>query len=133
MRMREPYGKLVTQLFGDRMMSPAGCSTVVGLQALPPYPMTTNRTQEGQGPAWASPCSKIARVRLHAWQQVRENVAVAAGKVLEGEYPAVLSCRQGMADMQLERTAPANGPRNLKSAGLEGWTKAPISSAEQDV
>ncbi len=45
-----PYAKLVTQLFGDRMMitNAAGCSTVWGGSAQTSY--TYN--QKGQGPAW---------------------------------------------------------------------------------
>ena len=47
-----PYAKLVTQLFGDRMMisNSAGCSTVWGASA-PGISYTTNAA--GQGPAWA--------------------------------------------------------------------------------
>jgi pyruvate-ferredoxin/flavodoxin oxidoreductase len=45
-----PYAKLVTQLFGDRMMisNAAGCSTVWG--GSPQVSYTTNA--KGQGPAW---------------------------------------------------------------------------------
>ncbi|MBP1763887.1 MAG: por 3 [Firmicutes bacterium] len=46
-----PYAKLITQLFGDRMMisNAAGCSTVWGASA-PAISYTTNA--KGQGPAW---------------------------------------------------------------------------------
>ncbi len=46
-----PYAKLVTQLFGDRMMisNAAGCSTVWGANA-PSISYTVNR--RGHGPAW---------------------------------------------------------------------------------
>lgn len=46
-----PYAKLVTQLFGDRMMisNAAGCSTVWGASA-PSISYTTNA--QGHGPAW---------------------------------------------------------------------------------
>ncbi|MBP2641131.1 MAG: por 3 [Firmicutes bacterium] len=46
-----PYAKLITQLFGDRMMisNAAGCSTVWGASA-PAISYTTNVS--GQGPAW---------------------------------------------------------------------------------
>ncbi|CUH94608.1 Pyruvate-flavodoxin oxidoreductase [Propionispora sp. 2/2-37] len=48
-----PYAKLVTQLFGDRMMvaNATGCSSIWGASA-PSIPYTTN--QKGQGPAWAN-------------------------------------------------------------------------------
>jgi len=46
-----PYAKLVTQLYGDRMMiaNAAGCSTVWGASA-PSVSYTTN--ERGHGPAW---------------------------------------------------------------------------------
>ena len=48
-----PYVKLVTQLFGDRMMiaNATGCSSIYGGSA-PTCPYTTNA--EGCGPAWAN-------------------------------------------------------------------------------
>ena len=47
-----PYVKLVTQLFGDRMLiaNATGCSSIYGGSA-PTCPYTVN--QEGHGPAWA--------------------------------------------------------------------------------
>ncbi|WP_461204539.1 pyruvate:ferredoxin (flavodoxin) oxidoreductase [Clostridium sp. DL1XJH146] len=48
-----PYAKLVTQLYGDRMMiaNATGCSSIWGGSA-PSTPYTVN--QKGQGPAWAN-------------------------------------------------------------------------------
>ncbi|BBB90103.1 MAG TPA: pyruvate:ferredoxin (flavodoxin) oxidoreductase [Methylomusa anaerophila] len=48
-----PYAKLVTQLFGDRMMvaNATGCSSIWGASA-PSMPYTTNH--RGHGPAWAN-------------------------------------------------------------------------------
>ncbi|MFN8559291.1 MAG: thiamine pyrophosphate-dependent enzyme [Dehalococcoidia bacterium] len=48
-----PYLKLLTQLFGDRMMvaNATGCSSIYGGN-LPTTPWTPNR--EGRGPAWAN-------------------------------------------------------------------------------
>jgi pyruvate-ferredoxin/flavodoxin oxidoreductase len=48
-----PYVKLVTQLFGDRMMiaNATGCSSIYGGSA-PVCPYTVN--EEGHGPAWAN-------------------------------------------------------------------------------
>ncbi len=48
-----PYIKLITQLFGDRMMvaNATGCSSIYGGSA-PATPYCTNK--EGQGPAWAN-------------------------------------------------------------------------------
>jgi pyruvate-ferredoxin/flavodoxin oxidoreductase len=48
-----PYVKLLTQLFGDRLMiaNATGCSSIYGGN-LPTTPYTTNR--EGRGPAWSN-------------------------------------------------------------------------------
>ena len=48
-----PYAKLITQLFGDRMMvaNATGCSSIWGGSA-PSTPYTKN--SKGQGPAWAN-------------------------------------------------------------------------------
>ncbi len=48
-----PYAKLVTQLFGDRMIlaNATGCSSIWGASA-PSTPYCTN--SQGQGPAWAN-------------------------------------------------------------------------------
>jgi pyruvate-ferredoxin/flavodoxin oxidoreductase len=48
-----PYIKLITQLYGDRMMiaNATGCSSIYGLSA-PSVPYSTN--SDGKGPAWAN-------------------------------------------------------------------------------
>ena len=48
-----PYAKLVTQLFGDRMLiaNATGCSSIYGGN-LPSTPYTTDA--HGRGPAWAN-------------------------------------------------------------------------------
>ncbi len=48
-----PYIKLITQLYGERMMvaNATGCSSIYGGSA-PSTPYTTNK--DGQGPAWAN-------------------------------------------------------------------------------
>src|SRR5262249_48625722 len=48
-----PYIKMLTQLFGDRLMiaNATGCSSIYGGN-LPTTPYTTNR--EGRGPAWSN-------------------------------------------------------------------------------
>ncbi len=48
-----PYAKVITQLYGDRMMiaNATGCSSIWGGSA-PSIPYTTN--SRGQGPAWAN-------------------------------------------------------------------------------
>ena len=48
-----PYIKLLTQLFGDRLLiaNATGCSSIYGGN-LPTTPYTTNR--QGRGPAWSN-------------------------------------------------------------------------------
>ena len=48
-----PYVKLVTQLFGERMIiaNATGCSSIWGA-SMPSMPYTTNR--DGHGPAWGN-------------------------------------------------------------------------------
>ncbi|MFA6118502.1 MAG: pyruvate:ferredoxin (flavodoxin) oxidoreductase [Parachlamydiales bacterium] len=48
-----PYVKILTQLFGDRMIvaNATGCSSIWGA-SVPSFPYTTN--QKGYGPAWAN-------------------------------------------------------------------------------
>ena len=48
-----PYIRLLTQLFGERMLiaNATGCSSIYGA-SVPSFPYTT--TAEGQGPAWAN-------------------------------------------------------------------------------
>ncbi len=48
-----PYLKLMTQLFGDRVVvaNATGCSSIYGGN-LPTTPYTTNR--DGRGPAWSN-------------------------------------------------------------------------------
>lgn len=48
-----PYAKLVTQMFGERMIiaNATGCSSIWGA-SVPSMPYTTN--QKGQGPAWGN-------------------------------------------------------------------------------
>ena len=55
-----PYLRLVTQLFGDRMIvaNATGCSSIYGAN-LPTTPCTVNA--EGRGPAWPTACSRTTR------------------------------------------------------------------------
>jgi len=55
-----PYAKLVTQLYGDRMMiaNATGCSSIWAGSA-PSTPYTVNK--QGRGPSWATLCLKITQ------------------------------------------------------------------------
>ena len=62
-----PYIKVITQLFGDRMIigNATGCSSIYGGSA-PTCPYTVN--EQGHGPAWAIPCSRTTRSLPSAWK-----------------------------------------------------------------
>ena len=81
-----PYAKLVTQLFGDRMLiaNATGCSSIWGASA-PAMPYTTN--VHGQGPAWANSLfednAEYGLGMLLGTKAVRESIAVAVTQALE--------------------------------------------------
>ena len=81
-----PYVKLVTQLFGDRMIiaNATGCSSIWGGSA-PACPYTVNR--QGHGPAWASSLfednAEFGYGMSLAVAKRQDELATAIGKVLE--------------------------------------------------
>lgn len=78
-----PYAKLVTQLFGDRMMvaNATGCSSVWA-DSVPSMPYTTNH--RGHGPAWGNSLfednAEYGLGMLMAGKQLRKQVALAIEK-----------------------------------------------------
>ena len=74
-----PYAKLITQLFGDRMMvaNATGCSSVWS-GSVPSMPYTTN--EAGHGPGWANSLfednAEFGLGMFLATQQVREKMAM---------------------------------------------------------
>lgn len=88
-----PYIKLVTQLFGDRMMiaNATGCSSIYGGSA-PVCPYTVN--EEGHGPTWANSLfednAEYGFGMELAVTQRREKLADLVREVLEGNLSAEL-------------------------------------------
>lgn len=88
-----PYAKLVTQLFGDRMMvaNATGCSSIWGGSA-PSTPYTTNH--EGKGPAWANSLFEDnAEYGLGMYlgvKQIRESVINTVAEALQLDLSAEL-------------------------------------------
>jgi pyruvate-ferredoxin/flavodoxin oxidoreductase len=88
-----PYAKLVTQLFGDRMMiaNATGCSSIWGASA-PAMPYTTNH--KGHGPSWANSLFEDnAEYGLGMYlgvKQVREKIALDMQTASEGSISAGL-------------------------------------------
>jgi pyruvate-ferredoxin/flavodoxin oxidoreductase len=95
-----PYIKLITQLFGDRMMiaNATGCSSIYGGSA-PSCPYTMN--EEGYGPAWAN-------------SLFEDNAEYGFGMEL-----AVSQKRLKIADLARE-ALEAGVSKNLQDA-LQGW------------
>ncbi len=86
-----PYAKLVTQLFGDRMViaNATGCSSIWGASA-PCMPYCTNA--QGRGPAWANSLfennAEFGLGMLKAHQQCREKLAILMAEALEADIAA---------------------------------------------
>ena len=94
-----PYAKLLTQLFGDRMMiaNATGCSSIWGA-SMPASPYTTN--QQGQGPSWAN-------------SLFEDNAEYGYGM-----YIGVKKIRQQLVELAAKAVETATG--ELKEA-LEQW------------
>lgn len=81
-----PYAKLITQLFGDRMMiaNATGCSSIWGGSA-PSTPYTTNHN--GHGPAWANSLfednAEFGLGMFLGVKAIRERLVDLAGKSIE--------------------------------------------------
>ena len=90
-----PYAKLITQLFGDRMMisNATGCSSIWGGSA-PAMPYTTNA--KGHGPAWANSLfednAEYGFGMFLGTKSVRESVAA--------DVDAAIAAGKGSADLQ---------------------------------
>ncbi len=88
-----PYAKLVTQLFGDRMLiaNATGCSSIWGGSA-PSSVYTTN--EEGHGPAWANSLfednAEYGYGMYLGMEQIRDKVADLMEEALEMDIPAEL-------------------------------------------
>jgi len=95
-----PYVKLVTQLFGDRMLiaNATGCSSIYGGSA-PSCPYTVN--EEGHGPAWAN-------------SLFEDNAEYGFGMEL-----GVTQRREKLAD--LVREAIGGGVSKELQDALQGW------------
>ncbi|MCG1011834.1 pyruvate:ferredoxin (flavodoxin) oxidoreductase [Tepidanaerobacter sp. GT38] len=88
-----PYAKLITQLFGDRMMiaNATGCSSIWGGSA-PSTPYCTNK--DGHGPSWANSLfednAEFGLGMYLAVKQIREKLASYMRKALELNIPEEL-------------------------------------------
>src|SRR3954452_9203322 len=125
-----PYLKLLTQLFGDRLLiaNATGCSSIYGGN-LPTTPYTTNR--DGRGPAWANSLFEDNAefgfgLRLAIDQhetRAREAVRALAPHLPAGFADQILSADQRSEagiQKQRERVAELKRLANSWSASLSG-------------
>ena len=96
-----PYAKLITQLFGDRMMvaNATGCSSIWGASA-PAMPYTKNI--KGHGPAWAN-------------SLFEDNAEFGLGMVL-----GTKALRNRLADAMKQAVADGKGSAELQAA-MNDW------------
>ncbi|MDD3164300.1 MAG: pyruvate:ferredoxin (flavodoxin) oxidoreductase [Oscillospiraceae bacterium] len=110
-----PYAKLVTQLFGERMMiaNATGCSSIWGGSA-PTTPYTVNH--EGKGPAWANSLfednAEFGLGMKLAVEQRRAKLIDLISKLLADEYTHTRT----RAAAQAWFNSMDNGPDSLQSA-----------------
>jgi len=121
-----PYVKLITQLFGDRMMiaNATGCSSIWGASA-PSTPYCTNK--EGKGPAWANSLfednAEYGYGMAVATRQIRERLAALMREALTLDIPenykeAFKTWLDGMNDAAESKKAFAMIVPLLKADGI---------------
>jgi len=88
-----PYIKLVTQLYGDRMIvaNATGCSSIYGGSA-PSTPYTVNAN--GEGPAWANSLfednAEYGLGMATAVSKLRDRISLRMGLIMNGDFNADL-------------------------------------------
>ncbi|MCW6085657.1 MULTISPECIES: pyruvate:ferredoxin (flavodoxin) oxidoreductase [Clostridium] len=119
-----PYAKLVTQLFGDRMMiaNATGCSSIWGASA-PSTPYTTNH--KGYGPAWANSLfednAEFGMGMYLGVKQIRDKVTEDVKAVLGFKSAQELqSCAIGTEDCS-EKDMTGTVISGELRAALEDW------------
>jgi pyruvate-ferredoxin/flavodoxin oxidoreductase len=131
-----PYIKLITQLFGDRMIvaNATGCSSIYGGSA-PSTPYTVNAN--GHGPAWANSlfednaeygfgiATGVRKLRERI--SLKMNDAIAAGKVSS-------ACREAFTEwMQSKENAPLSKISSAKVTEALKKEKDPVSKEILDL
>ena len=117
------YIKLITQLYGDRMMiaNATGCSSIYGASA-PSIPYTTNA--EGKGPAWANSLfednAEYGYGMYLGVKQIRDNLTNLVNQSLETPIPENLKAAfhewlAGKDDGEASKTATAKILAALKT------------------
>ncbi|MFV0557120.1 MAG: 4Fe-4S binding protein, partial [Enterococcus sp.] len=116
-----PYVKLLTQMFGDRMMiaNATGCSSIWG-SAAPVSPYTTN--EDGQGPAWSNSLlednAEYGYGMLLASQTRRERLASEMANVFDKVSPELKALMQDWITHLMDGDGSRQRAKKL-SAALE--------------
>ena len=111
-----PYVKLITQLFGDRMIiaNATGCSSIWGASA-PSIPYTTNKC--GKGPAWANSLfednAEFGYGMMLGTQQRRAKLQALVADLVKQDIPAEL---KAAAETWLAASNEGEGSREPSAA-----------------
>lgn len=133
-----PYAKLVTQLFGDRMMiaNATGCSSIWGASA-PAAPYCING--RGKGPAWANSLfednAEYGFGMYLAVRQLREKLAGLCRQALQADLPEELrDALQGWTDNIYDGKASRAASEKLVSAiRAYGTDKAELKAVLDEI
>ena len=131
------YAKLVTQLFGDRMMiaNATGCSSIWGGSA-PATPYTVNK--DGHGPAWSNSLfednAEYGYGMFLATQARREKLAKTVAKLLESDNAAAKAAAQEWLDnMEDAEGSKAASAKLIAACEACGCDTAKEILAEKDI
>ncbi|MBK5246610.1 MAG: pyruvate:ferredoxin (flavodoxin) oxidoreductase [Peptostreptococcaceae bacterium] len=119
-----PYVKLITQLFGDRMMiaNATGCSSIYGGSA-PSMPYCTD--EDGRGPGWANSLfednAEYGYGMLLANKQIRDKIELSMNEIVSGSAPEDLkkACQEWLANK--DNNAELRAKSDAVVAILEGY------------
>ncbi|WYK00369.1 pyruvate:ferredoxin (flavodoxin) oxidoreductase [Enterococcus sp. 7F3_DIV0205] len=127
-----PYVKLLTQMFGDRMMiaNATGCSSIWG-GAAPVSPYTTN--EQGQGPAWSNSLlednAEFGYGMLLASQTRREHLAMKMSDAMHVASPELTLLMEDWIDHMHTGEGTQQRAAKLKAALLDEKNGKPLLEA----
>ena len=131
-----PYVKLVTQLFGDRMIiaNATGCSSIYGGSA-PTCPYTTN--EKGQGPAWSNSLfednAEFGFGMNLAVAQRRAKLADNVAKLAEGEGAVAEAAKAWLAGKDEADASRKAGEALVAAIGEGGCDVCKAVLADKDL
>lgn len=133
-----PYIKVITQLFGDRMIiaNATGCSSIWGASA-PATPYCKNA--EGKGPAWANSLfednAEYGYGMAVAIRQIRDRLALIMQEALDLDIPenfkeALNAWLEGKEDADASKAATAKLMSLFNAPSLDGRAKEIFAEIE---